>query len=684
MPNILCFVLVFTFVSLGRCLIEQLELPPFLKECIVMKTQHQNVKISPSESVCNTCLTRYMWIKGPNLKNCYSVKGNTSMTDITNFFGKLLCKEISGKRTKRYANKIRYRKEIRMLTKMERLRLRRAWNNATESGSYAWLAKFHNEQIRTSAHHGPAFLGYHRFLILILELILQHFDPLVTLPYWNSGLDANMDKSENSILWTDEYLGEFTGVVKTGLCGGAKDNSGNPVIRNGGNAGSLFTFAEARDVMNMPDVNSLVEPSPYNTIESYHDDVHNYVGGSMAPIESAPWDCIFWLHHVYVDYLWEVWRYTHKYNTTYPTKAGMEAQNPNITIKNMPFINFLGRVPMNSDGSGVQLARQSYYHLSPTCSKDHTDCGSPDLQCKIKKSGTECASVDRFLKRQTQPFVDAKKHKKVQINYRNKQKQNKKRGRRDTHYHSTAIANSFSITINADQITNVYVPQEREPCMGKPIQNNFIADCSTDAKRWAFIPIKVVHLRPREVHFASQTNVNRRHNRYDMYDEHKYKYLRKLVHPGNPAKYQDCVEDQSGAFKVRLKSSGLSYFGIYTDYVFVDNRLPVSSHIGYIAIEKPKVNKPTEVLVTASDACGRLCKPTCRRQKGGHIFYVPCSGAIKVTKQRPHMYGNDFGDAVLSIWRFQGTYTPRDRESNIYIEFFCDYSNEWIWKTCHK
>ncbi|VDI50194.1 tyrosinase [Mytilus galloprovincialis] len=684
MPKILCFVLVFTFVSRGRCLIEQLELPPFLKECIVMKTQHQNVKLSPSESVCNTCLTRYMWIQGPNLKNCYSVKGNTSMTDITNFFGKLLCKEISGKRTKRDANKIRYRKEIRMLTKMERLRLRRAWNTATKSGQYAWLAKFHNEQVRTSAHHGPAFLGYHRFLILILELILQHFDPLVTLPYWNSGLDANMDKSENSILWTDEYLGEFTGVVKTGLCGGAKDNSGNPVIRNGGNAGSLFTFAEARDVMNMPDVSSLVEPSPYNTIESYHDDVHNYVGGTMAPIESAPWDCIFWLHHVYVDYLWEVWRYTHKYNTTYPTKAGMEAQNPNITIKNMPFIKFLGRVPMNSDGSGVQLARQSYYHLSPTCSKDHTDCGSPDLQCKIKKSGTECASVDRFLKRQTQPFVDAKKHKKVQIQYRNKHKQNKKRERRDTHYHSTAIANSFSITINADQITNVYVPQEREPCMGKPIQNNFIADCSTDSKRWAFIPIKVVHLRPREVHFASQTNVNRRHNRYDMYDEHKYKYLRRLVHPGNPAKYQDCVEDQSGAFKVRLKSSGLSYFGIYTDYVFVDNRLPVSSHIGYIAIEKPKVNKPTEVLVTASDACGRLCKPTCRRQEGGHVFYVPCSGAIKVTKQSPLMYGNDFGDAVLSIWRFQGTYTPRDRESNIYIEFFCDYSNEWIWKTCHK
>ena len=145
MPKILCFVLVFTFVSHGRCLIEQLELPPFLKECIVMKTQHQNVKLSPSESVCNTCLTRYMWIQGPNLKNCYSVKGNTSMTDITNFFGKLLCKEISGKRTKRDANKIRYRKEIRMLTKMERLRLRRAWNTATKSG-----VRYHcNKMIRS-------------------------------------------------------------------------------------------------------------------------------------------------------------------------------------------------------------------------------------------------------------------------------------------------------------------------------------------------------------------------------------------------------------------------------------------------------------------------------------------------------------------------------------------------------
>jgi hypothetical protein len=220
--------------------------------------------------------------------------------------------------------------------------------------------------------------------------------------------------------------------------------------------------------------------------------------------------------------------------------------------------------------------------------------------------------------------------------------------------------------------------------MGKPVHNNFIADCSSDVKKWAFIPIKVIHLRPNEVQFASSSEKHGAHGKYDMYDEHKYHNLHNVVHPDNPATYQDCREDESGAFKVRLKSIGMSYFGQYVDYVFVDNRLPVSSDIGYIAVQKPTDYKITKAFVTASDACGRLCKPTCAKKVGNVVHYVPCTGAIKVNTQGPLMYGNDFGEAVLSIWQFYGKHAPIEQDSNIFMVFYCDYSNTWPWPECNK
>lgn len=478
-----------------------------------------------------------------------------------------------------------------------------------------------------------------------------------------------MENIANSVLWTDEYLGEMNGVVNTGLCGGFKDLKGNPITRNGGNAGSLFTTNDIKYLFNLPDMERLTEPSPYVTLESCHDNVHNWIGGTMAPIELAPWDCIFWLHHCFVDYLWEAWRYTHNYDTRYPYKPDAAGHGANTAMKNMPFMNFLGRVPTNKDGYSSELARLATYQLSPTCSIHSTSCGSIDLQCKIGRFSSECIPVDVRFRRETNPYLQANRM--GNVNFRVNRANRKKR-----HADPQGFFDDYEFTVPSDQVGNIHIPIEHEPCMGRPIQNNFIADCSSDPKQWVFLPVKVVHLRPREVFFKA---TNGQPSQYDMYDEHNYERLNSYVQPGNPAVYQDCLEDESGAFKVRLKSSGLSYFGSYTDYVFVDNRLPVSSHIGYIAVQKPTTGKPTDVLITASDACGRLCKPTCRKQVGNHVYYEPCQGTIRVTPDMPFMYGNDFGEAVLSIWEFNGKFTPTETEHNIYLEFYCDYSNKWIW-----
>lgn len=124
---------ILSYISIGTCLIEEIELPQHLKECIVMKTKYNDVTKSTSEAVCNTCVTRYMWMNGPNLRECGHPHDNATMSDISDFVGKLLCPKISGKRKKRQAGR-HYRKEIRMLTKGERQRLRNAWSQAYRSG----------------------------------------------------------------------------------------------------------------------------------------------------------------------------------------------------------------------------------------------------------------------------------------------------------------------------------------------------------------------------------------------------------------------------------------------------------------------------------------------------------------------------------------------------------------------
>ena len=120
-------------ISHGLCFIEEIEIPAYLKNCLIMKTKKQTVLESPSESICNTCLTRYMWMEGPNLKKC-NQNNNTTIEEITKFVGKILCDEMKGKRKKRQARNTPQRKEYRVLTPNERQRFHNAMNRAYQRG----------------------------------------------------------------------------------------------------------------------------------------------------------------------------------------------------------------------------------------------------------------------------------------------------------------------------------------------------------------------------------------------------------------------------------------------------------------------------------------------------------------------------------------------------------------------
>lgn len=51
---------------------------------------------------------------------------------------------------------------------------------------------------------------------------------------------------------------------------------------------------------------------PSNSFENFHDMVHVFLGGHMSGIPCASVDPIFFLHHTYIDLIWEEFRQEHQ------------------------------------------------------------------------------------------------------------------------------------------------------------------------------------------------------------------------------------------------------------------------------------------------------------------------------------------------------------------------------------
>ena len=172
-------------------------------------------------------------------------------------------------------------------------------------------------------HGAPLFFPWHRILLRQFELALQAAgnDPTVTLPYWD------WDLSGASNPFTADFLGgdgdrAQGGRVTTGPFAFA---AGNFQIRVADDPqddpGLRREFGEdaAARLPTAAQVSSGLGRIPYwggsscfeRVVEaSLHNPVHNWVGGNMAEATS-PNDPVFFLHHTYIDRLWEQWKGQH-------------------------------------------------------------------------------------------------------------------------------------------------------------------------------------------------------------------------------------------------------------------------------------------------------------------------------------------------------------------------------------
>ncbi len=235
------------------------------------------------------------------------------------------------------------------------LRLKREVNPQSGLSTYDALVVWHvrammtmtppTQGSRNAAHRGPAFLPWHRYLLIAYEQQLQRVlqDDGFGLPYWSWNHDGDLPREQQTEapVWGADYMGGSGDPVTTGPFANPDADPDKFILRVESNSmGQLVTANRglrrkiAGDISTLPttaqaraavDLDTYDEPNwgvnssstMRNVIEGWqphppgmHNRVHVWIGGDMAPA-SSPNDPVFFLNHCNVDRLWAAWQQKH-------------------------------------------------------------------------------------------------------------------------------------------------------------------------------------------------------------------------------------------------------------------------------------------------------------------------------------------------------------------------------------
>ncbi|KAJ8303001.1 hypothetical protein KUTeg_019397 [Tegillarca granosa] len=224
-----------------------------------------------------------------------------------------------------------------------------------------------------AAHNGPGFLGWHRVFLLMMENALRQKSENVTIPYWDTTLDAGMSKPYYSVIWSEQFLGTGGGVVTKGPFKNWTTPHGLGKLRRMIYAqGKLMNHKDIKRIMKKRHLNDISFPNanPKNNIEEIHNQAHQWVGGQMRKIEHSAYDPSFYVLHSFVDFLWEEFRNLQKRdgvnpNMDYPKDYGIASHSPLAPMG-------LGKLVVMDGLSDIWL-QGIQYSPRPQCNATHTD-----------------------------------------------------------------------------------------------------------------------------------------------------------------------------------------------------------------------------------------------------------------------------------------------------------------------
>ena len=538
------------------------------------------------------------------------------------------------------------------------------------------------------------------------------------LPYWDSSLDLEMTDPTDSVIWTSEFLGNGRGDIDSGPFAGWSYDDRNL-------SRSIDSFGR---LMNKTKIDKLVRtrrPQSYfvRALEQQHNGVHVWVGGNMQSIFRSPSDPVFYMHHAYIDCIWEEYRkrQIRRGNdpTIYPPVRRSQRPHHNRN-KLMELPSLFNKTMRNKDGY-LNFWTEEFYRCAPRrwCSNRKPNCGSKWLQCDLfakrcvskgsiaihskitpakvleiaKQVAPEpmqsvatthrtiiASALPKLIETQPDLVINAERTvstddffnlldsttKPVMMSRNTLLKPVSTPDKSHKH-----LLSSIS-TVASNNIDDFKLPDTQKTCSGFPTQNTFSLDCETSSDLWVFVPVKVVHLRRGDI----------------IYDAHPVNSLGQIVKHmdvfslGNPlpfssnsssqsfSKDRKCNIDSSGLVKVKIVSYGLNYNGFYEDDVFIDNRQSVSSSVSYIAVKKPDA-EGSNLFVSAVDECGIACQPMIikKPRRFGFPVYRKFSGSAWITADQPVYHSNTYRGAESLVWKNQGV--PYEDNNQIPIVFYC-------------
>lgn len=203
---------------------------------------------------------------------------------------------------------LRHRRDARRLTTGQLADLRLAITEAQQvkddRGYQAW-AGIHGLPLPISCtHHSTLFLPWHRAYLYFFEKALQDRVPGVTLPWW----DWTKDQADVPVPYRVARVNRKRNPLHDSPIqpSGRRDPNETRTFREPGQFASLPTQADLDAVMANTDFFTF-----QTQLESLHDAVHVWTGGTMGDISVAAYDPVFWAHHCMVDRIWYLWQLKH-------------------------------------------------------------------------------------------------------------------------------------------------------------------------------------------------------------------------------------------------------------------------------------------------------------------------------------------------------------------------------------
>ncbi|XP_052087656.1 tyrosinase-like protein isoform X1 [Mytilus californianus] len=686
------FLYLIPFVSSVFSMMTENDMPAILCKCFNEKAG--SITTIPGELILYTCVNKYLaetWLERyhpPRLTDPDTINWLQSL-------GRKVRGQEYNIRTKRQAVR-RIRREIRTLTDAQRNRFIQAVQQlkARSIGTtnrYDAIASAHDGLALGSAHMGPNFPSWHREYLKLFEAALQEIDNRVTLPFFDSRLDYNLDDPKESIFWGDNFMGDHSGVVTNGPFRLWRQRNGAFLERNGGASGSMISPMGIRNVLSRRRNIDILKPWANDRfdLENYHDAVHVWVGGTMRGLNTAPSDPVFFLHHCFIDYVWEQFRQrqTVDSESDYPfDQSAPPSHAPNRIMDN------LESGKKNIDGYSNDYTDQYYrYANSPrTC-----------RQCRNRFPYLKCGDLVRGL-------CSATNRPQIRLASQAKSKKPVNKDLGITRKFSTTITDKRKIPPRTRRSTGdwlvyeTFLEEKKVSKIGRTkrsinsrrytkekrtshitnmdstMQNSFLLDGEPDIKRWVFIPVKIVHRRPSGLLFGTKVIKNK--NIVDGVDVYSYNKNMNYTDEEQQAAYSHSFTSGSGADKVYVQVDGMSYNGKYVDYTIVDSRLPVSESVAFVAVKNPKLNSSIS-FISAYDSHGRICRPYCHSYGSNSNQYRTCSGVVYLTEEKPKLYGEDVGEVTQLLYPSgKGTVFTRN-DKNIFLSFYCDF-HEIPWGKC--